>query len=700
MDTPERSAAAYSPLMRAVIENKLEAVKFLIERKAAVDRFSLSGATPLVLACSGGFDEIAASLLDGGANVNLRARRTGKTPLVAAAGKNHANCVKLLLSRKADTKLRSRSGETALDIAKKLRLTEIVSLLTFTATAAPPPAPPAPSPYFEIAAALPSTAVNFAAHAAATTLVAESADSKASTSDDSNRQLQVRPARSCFPAHSLLQFAAAAAPPPASLVPAPRVDSSPAASAASHSAGPLVDGADNKAGSPPSPTPAQVALKAACRSGDIEAIRVELAKDSIDLDDSTGLSYLQSAAFSGQLEAVKLIVAHKATVDKPDEKGYTALHRAAFRGHARIVAFLLDHGASLESRNTWGDTALTFAAKANRHDCVKVLLERKADSSAKVGSGVNQGQTALDIATRKRYGAVESLLQFASTAAPPPAPPAPAPRVDEPAAASAAPAACAASSLSAAASLSTSDEKSIALPAPAESAAPAPEPAAQPSSSQGALLAACESGDITALQAELAKGNVDLDAPLASPPLTIAAFNGKLEALKLLLAHKATIDRPNSTGYTALHRAVSAGHVDIASCLIDQGANLEGRNMLGATPLLIAARAGRIDCVKLLLERKANAAAANRWNHTALDIAKERQLADIASLLRFATTAAPPPAPPAPRVEIASLASAASESRESRVVAAPVAIATADVKTLEIAHQARMQVRIIVRACF
>ena len=66
--------------------------------------------------------------------------------------------------------------------------------------------------------------------------------------------------------------------------------------------------------------------------------------------------------------------------------------------------------------------------------------------------------------------------------------------------------------------------------------------------------------------------------------------------------------------------------------------------------MLAAVDHNQPSCVKLLLERKADTTITSR-GQSALDIAKEEKFDEIASILQFAATAAPPPAPPAPRVE-------------------------------------------------
>jgi len=71
----------------------------------------------LHFACLKGHTEVARQLLAKGANVNAKTRKN-VTPLMMAAQKGEQDLVDLLLKRKADPLVRSKKGESALDVAK------------------------------------------------------------------------------------------------------------------------------------------------------------------------------------------------------------------------------------------------------------------------------------------------------------------------------------------------------------------------------------------------------------------------------------------------------------------------------------------------------------------------------------------------------------------------------------------------------
>lgn len=90
---------------------------------------------------------------------------------------------------------------------------------------------------------------------------------------------------------------------------------------------------------------------------------------------------------------------------------------------------------------------------------------------------------------------------------------------------------------------------------------------------------------------------------LSGTPLMIAAENGELEFLKLLLpAERTLLDMEDSNGNTALHLAARNGHDSIVQALIESGADLGATDQRGDTPLEMAAKCNRIRTMALLLD--------------------------------------------------------------------------------------------------
>ena len=88
-----------------------------------------------------------------------------------------------------------------------------------------------------------------------------------------------------------------------------------------------------------------------------------------------------------------------------------------------------------------------------------------------------------------------------------------------------------------------------------------------------------------------------------STPLSVAAYHGNLAAVKLLLAHPATIaDSPGDSKNTPLSLAAHRGHLPIVSLLLahpDVDPNHPDNN--DRTPLILAASQGRSAVVAALL---------------------------------------------------------------------------------------------------
>src|SRR5687768_5059779 len=104
---------------------------------------------------------------------------------------------------------------------------------------------------------------------------------------------------------------------------------------------------------------------------------------------------------------------------------------------------------------------------------------------------------------------------------------------------------------------------------------------------------AAEEGDVKAIQAELNKGvSVDLKTKdRAETPLSWAAMEGHLEAMKMFISRKANVNATDTFNWT---------------------------------PLICAAYNGKVEAVKLLLEHKADinvwAISGDRQGKTALEI--------------------------------------------------------------------------------
>ena len=118
-------------------------------------------------------------------------------------------------------------------------------------------------------------------------------------------------------------------------------------------------------------------------------------------------------------------------------------------------------------------------------------------------------------------------------------------------------------------------------------------------------------------------------------PLGLAAFFRQRDALRLLLARGADVNRAsqNAQRVAPLHSAVAGGDEGIVADLLARGSDVHARQDLGFTPLHNAAAEGNETIIRLLLDRGADRSAVSDSGATAEQIARERGHNSVAGLL-------------------------------------------------------------------
>ena len=107
-------------------------------------------------------------------------------------------------------------------------------------------------------------------------------------------------------------------------------------------------------------------------------------------------------------------------------------------------------------------------------------------------------------------------------------------------------------------------------------------------------------------------------------PLIIAAHNGHLNTVKILLGYGADIETRGTLkiendvikGCTPLWAAAASGHLNVVKLLIERNADVDGRTSTDSTPLRVAAHDGHLDVVRCLVERGADVNARNQYKGT------------------------------------------------------------------------------------
>lgn len=133
--------------------------------------------------------------------------------------------------------------------------------------------------------------------------------------------------------------------------------------------------------------------------------------------------------------------------------------------------------------------------------------------------------------------------------------------------------------------------------------------ATRASAAENALHAAVQAGDLSQVQAVLAAGQISVNAKVGSEEtsaLALAAAQGHVEMVRLLLGKGADLDARTKRLETPLFLAAAKGHHKIVALLVDSLAGINLPDYEGRAPLIAAAGAGHLETVKVLLDGGAN----------------------------------------------------------------------------------------------
>lgn len=101
------------------------------------------------------------------------------------------------------------------------------------------------------------------------------------------------------------------------------------------------------------------------------------------------LPAFQGAALMNNIEAVKLLIEHGADVKQIDTDGNTAIHYSANPDYLKLM---IEHGADVNSKNNNNSTPLHWANTNINLEGIKVLLDNKADPNIRT---IKEGRTPL-----------------------------------------------------------------------------------------------------------------------------------------------------------------------------------------------------------------------------------------------------------------------------------------------------------------
>lgn len=118
-------------------------------------------------------------------------------------------------------------------------------------------------------------------------------------------------------------------------------------------------------------------------------------------------------------------------------------------------------------------------------------------------------------------------------------------------------------------------------------------------------------------------------------PLYKAAWNGRTELVRGLIARGAEVNVATTNGLTPLHGGALNGYLEICRMLLDYGADPNARSTVqGNTPLHVVWQGGHAEVAALLIEHGADINAVEKWyGMTPLHYAAVHGKVDLATTL-------------------------------------------------------------------
>lgn len=269
-----------------------------------------------------------------------------------------------------------------------------------------------------------------------------------------------------------------------------------------------------------------------------------------------------------------------------DKTGETPLHVAAHLGHTEVLQALLENGADVNAASDEGATPLKNAVYARQSAAVKLLLEHGAlvdvdGDSCLPAAEDNLEVTRLLLAHHPEQAGLNAALSAAAA--------------EHPEVAALLLEAGAQADVFAASSLGLNDRIVELLDASPNlvNSEQADYPRQRP------LVLAATNGQLASVKLLLERG-AEVQPAKEATPMQEAAGHGYLQILDLLLAHGADVNHKDSMGNTSLHAA--AGQLEATEWLLGHGANPLARDVYHATALHTAARAGAVAVIRRLIE--------------------------------------------------------------------------------------------------
>lgn len=318
-----------------------------------------------------------------------------------------------------------------------------------------------------------------------------------------------------------------------------------------------------------------------------------------------GCTPLLTAAYSGKVDDIQILIKAGADIDARDNKGRSPLHAAACKGNATALSALIKAGADIEAKDNDGVTPLMAAASSAHAEAQSILLQAGAqDRCTPLMAAIHDGNVnkveallkeGVDIETKDGHGMPPLLL---------------------------------------ATEKNNTEMVDLLLKARAGT---------DTRNKQGktALMIAAESGNVELVKALLKAGaTIEAKDKQGKTPLVYAAESGKVDVIEALLEAGAEADVPDHKGNTPLMYAACLGHLMIVEALLKADADKDALNRDGITPLIFAVLEGKFEVVDALFKAEVNKDVqiqGNNKRYIALALAAiEGKIVEAASLIKEA----------------------------------------------------------------
>ncbi|XP_067654407.1 uncharacterized protein [Haliotis asinina] len=136
-----------------------------------------------------------------------------------------------------------------------------------------------------------------------------------------------------------------------------------------------------------------------------------------------------------------------------------------------------------------------------------------------------------------------------------------------------------------------------------------------------ALSLAAENGHMDIVELLLPSvNNIHAKDSLGMTALHCAAEKGQIDVIHVLVQNGIKINEPDAFGRTALHHAAWGGHEDVVCCLVQEGADVNRKDVDKSTALHDACHRGYAQVAANLIQSGACMDIQNDWNDTPLHI--------------------------------------------------------------------------------